>query len=326
MPTATKMTFDRLDASRSLLTRARSQRDQVVADLTARLTPLLEQNEELPDVAHLLRLLERLLQSRREHLAEANATSSHDADALTVLLHRRDAAARRLYTSWSTFAGRSSAASVAHPAPGRPADAAGATCDRPPQRPTTPAPSRGDPGRPTPTRAVGAAATAVPGRAARDPEQIDAARGKTVGSVTSKRDALADFDATYGRVARFLETLWDLADGRYKPQKLRPTANPARAAGKVVAAPQAASRACLKGKTRKTSFQQPTEPSSRAKPSSRAVRNEFRALKSSQHRRPTPLRRLESNKPQRLAAWRWPGACGQATDRHSCGHRPATPR
>ncbi len=32
------------------------------------------------------------------------------------------------------------------------------------------------------------------------------------------------FDATYGRVARCLETLWDLADGRTKAQKLRPTA------------------------------------------------------------------------------------------------------
>ncbi len=57
MPTATKMTIDRLAASRSLLARTRSQRDQVVADLTAQLTPLLEQDEEMPDVAHLLRLL-----------------------------------------------------------------------------------------------------------------------------------------------------------------------------------------------------------------------------------------------------------------------------
>ncbi len=59
MPTATKMTFDRLDAIRCLLTRACSQRDQVTADLTAQLAPLLEHNEEMPDVAHLLRLLER---------------------------------------------------------------------------------------------------------------------------------------------------------------------------------------------------------------------------------------------------------------------------
>ncbi len=98
MPTSTKMTFDRLDAGRSLLTRARIQADQVTADLTAQLAPLLQDGEEMPDIAHLLRLLERLLQSHRERLAEANATSSHDADTLTVLLHRRDVAARRLYT------------------------------------------------------------------------------------------------------------------------------------------------------------------------------------------------------------------------------------
>ncbi len=95
MPTATKMTFDRLDASRSLLTQARSQRDQVVADLTAQLAPLLQDDEELPDIAHLLRLLKRLRQTRRERLTEANATSSHDADVLTVLLHRSAAAACR---------------------------------------------------------------------------------------------------------------------------------------------------------------------------------------------------------------------------------------
>ncbi len=116
-------------------------------------------------------------------------------------------------------------------------------------------------------------------------EQIDTVRGKTVGSVTSKRDALAEFDTTYGRVARCLETFWDLADGRFEAQRLRPAAKPAQAAGKAAAAPQVASRAGPKAKFRETRFRQPTEPRFRAKPPPRAVRNGFRAPKSSQHRR-----------------------------------------
>ncbi len=183
-------------------------------------------------------------------------------------------------------------------------------------------------------------------------EQIDHARGTTVGSVLSKRDALADFDATYGRVARCLETFWDLADGPYRARRLRPTlrrrrhadsaaesptteparlpavaaspgepptaqiaasspteppddtfaANPAPAAGEAAAAPKVAFWARLKGKFRKTRFQEPTEPKFCAETPSKTVLTGFRAPKSSQHRRPTPLRRPESTRHQRLAA------------------------
>ncbi len=130
----------------------------------------------------------------------------------------------------------------------------------------------------------------------------DTARGKAVSSVLSKRDALVEFDATYGRVARFLETLWGLADGRTKIWKLRPAANPAPAAGKAAAASQGASRACPKGKSRKSRLQEPTEPSFRTKRPSGAVLTGFCAPKSSQHRRLTPVRRPESTRPQRLSA------------------------
>ncbi len=254
MPTATKMTFDRLHASRSLLLRARSQADQVTADLTARLTPLLEQGEELPDIAHLLCLLERLLQSHRQRLAEANSTSFHDTGTLTVLLYRRDAAARRLYTELVNVRravigcfGRD-AAKVILPTNGRTPRQAGQlmllarhVIER-----------LSDPQHQLP-------AAAIPGVQVQPElwaqqlqphldelrqilEQIDTARGETVGSVLSKRDALADFDATYGRVARCLETFWDLADGRYKAQKLRPTARHRRHAAFAGNAPTTEAR------------------------------------------------------------------------------------
>ncbi len=187
-------------------------------------------------------------------------------------------------------------------------------------------------------------------------EQIDTARGTTAGSVLSKRDALADFDATYGRVARCLETFWDLADGRYKAQKLRPTArhrrhaafagdapttearrlpaaieapgepetariaasalpepagaafaaNPAPATVEAAVTPQGGLWARLKRKFQKTSFQEPTEPKFCAEAPSKTVLTGFCAPKSSQHRRPTPCRRPESTRPQRLAISRRP--------------------
>ncbi len=233
MPTATKMTFDRLEASRSLLARARSQGDQVAADLTARLAPLLEEGEEMPDVAQLLRLLERMLEGQRGRIAEAGSARSLDADTLTVLLHRRDTAAGRLYTELVNVRravigcfGRD-VARIVLPMGGRTPRHAGRlmllarrVVDR-----------FGDPTLELP-------AAAIPGVDLRPElwarqlqphldelreilEQIDTARGKTVGNVLSKRDALAEFDTAYGRVARCLETVWDLADGPYKARRLR---------------------------------------------------------------------------------------------------------